>query len=127
VSPLTRVPLGIMAVLVAGLSLAVEFLGVSLKLGFWALALLVLPAGLAVVYLLGYRTLPYEPPASPARGPPAAVPADDEPFVDPVEEADAWESSQPPEDPAGAPEGGSADAPPARNADDGPSGQSGTM
>jgi hypothetical protein len=86
--------------------------------GWWRLGFFAIPVVVAVYYLNEYRKLPYEPwhffppqpspapaatpspgaapasapPATPA--PPAAVPAapeeaaDDEPFVDPVEEAD---------------------------------------
>jgi hypothetical protein len=87
---LLRVPLPVMATIIAGLALLVEVLGIEARLGVWSLALLAIPGALAVVYLLEYRTLPYEP-WHPRPAPTPATPSpedDEEEFVDPVEEAD---------------------------------------
>jgi hypothetical protein len=87
---LVRVPLPVMTVIIAGLALGVEVLGLAAGYGSWSLALLAIPSALAVAYLLEYRTLPYEPwhPA-PRAAPSTLAPADDhEEFIDPVEEAD---------------------------------------
>lgn len=112
--PLARVPFPIMIGVVAGLALLVEYLGVDLKFGLWSLALLVIPAALALAYLIEFRRLPYEPPAArPASGsaPQLRSVLDDEPFVDPVEEADRWET----EHHNGPEQGGSAPPPPAES------------
>jgi hypothetical protein len=85
---LVRLPLPVMAALVGGLALVVEVLGIEARLGVWSLALLALPAALAIVYLLEYRTLPYEPWHPPSAAPAAAPSEDEEEFIDPVEEAD---------------------------------------
>jgi len=66
------------------------------KLGISTLYFLAIPLALAVAYLAWYRTLPYEPKPSPAgAGPvPAPTPDDDEPFEDPVEEADRLDEEE---------------------------------
>jgi hypothetical protein len=99
---LVRIPLPIMTVIIAGLALGVEVLGLVAGYGQWSLALLAIPGVLAAAYLLEYRTLPYEPwhPA-PRRPQPAptlapAPGADEEEFVDPVEEADRLDSAAAP-------------------------------
>lgn len=94
---LVRVPLPIMTVIVAGLALGVEVLGLVAGYGSWSLALLLIPGALAAAYLLEYRTLPYEPwhPAPRATPAPARLAEDPEEFIDPVEEADRLESSEP--------------------------------
>jgi len=80
--------LPVVAVLLGALSLALIYLGRSWGFGLFTLLLLIVPIALAVGYLAWYRTLPYEPfqrRVTPAPRP-AATP--DEPFEDPVEEAD---------------------------------------
>lgn len=72
---------------VAALSLGVVALGLFLHLGVWSLVLLVIPGAIVAVYIGQYAKLhPSEPVASGAdlTGP-------DEPFDDPVEEADRME------------------------------------
>jgi hypothetical protein len=95
---LVRIPLPIMTVIVAGLSLVVEVLGLVAGYGSRSLLLLFIPGALAAVYLLEYRTLPYEPwhPAPRAVPAPAVVTEDPEEFIDPVEEADRLESLEVP-------------------------------
>ena len=80
--------LPVVAALLAVLALALLFLGRLWGLGIDSLFLLAVPVALAIAYLAWYRTLPYEP--RPAARAPAAVglPVDNEPFEDPVEEAD---------------------------------------
>ncbi len=94
---LVRVPLPVMTVIIAGLALGVEVLGLIAGLGSWSLALLAIPGALAVVYLLEYRTLPYEPwHLNPRPSPtlsPSAPTTEPEEFVDPVEEADRLDST----------------------------------
>jgi hypothetical protein len=91
---LLRVPLPVMTVIIAGLALGVEVLGLVAGLGRWSLALLAIPGVLAAAYLLEYRTLPYEPwhpaPRRAASAPAASLTpgTEEEEFVDPVEEAD---------------------------------------
>ncbi len=84
---LIRIPLPVMAVLIAILALGVIVLGLIAGLGARSLWLLFIPGLLAVAFLLEYRKLPYVPwgsrPASPA-----AADLPDEEFIDPVEEAD---------------------------------------
>ena len=97
---LVRVPLPVMTVIIAGLALGVEVLGLVAGLGSWSLALLAIPGALAVVYLLEYRTLPYEPwhlNPRPSPAVPASAPmAEPEEFIDPVEEADRLDSASSP-------------------------------
>lgn len=80
--------LPVVAVLIGVLTLGLVLLGRFLGLGIYTLALLALPIGLALAYLVWYSKLPYEPRR--VSGPAAApfTPTPDEPFEDPVEEAD---------------------------------------
>jgi hypothetical protein len=96
----------VMALLVV-LTLGLVFLGRWYwDLGLNTFLLLAVPLVLAVVYLAWYRTLPYVP-SRPQAGV-GAVPADEdeEPFEDPVEEADllddAEEEGKAPEEPVDA-------------------------
>jgi len=82
--------LPVVAALLAVLALGLIVLGRYLGLGVDTFFLLAVPILLAVAYLAWYRTLPYEP-LRPA--PPPAV-AGDEPFEDPVEEADRIEGAR---------------------------------
>jgi len=81
--PVVTVALGVLA---GGL---IE-LGRYWGLGLSSLGFLVVPLVLAVVYILWYRTLPYIPRGVPAgtRSPSLSGTGVDEPFEDPVEEAD---------------------------------------
>lgn len=90
---LSLLSLPVVAVLLAALTLALVLAGrFWWNLGLATFALLVVPVVLAVAYLAWYRTLPYEP-ARPAPSP-STFPfePDDEPFEDPVEEADRFEA-----------------------------------
>ena len=79
----------VVTVLLIALTLALILLGRYWGLGLSALFLLAVPIALAVAYFSWYRTLPYEPSRPrPAAGPP---PVDEEPFEDPVEEADRYD------------------------------------
>ena len=123
---LGRIPLFAMAVGLAGAMLVLVVLWAGPYLRSWGdarFALVALPVLLAAVYLNEYRKLPYEPwhwgtspvatgPAPASAPPPAmvatepgAVPAPpaEEPFDDPVEEADRLE---------GGPADGPSDGPP---------------
>jgi hypothetical protein len=116
---LVRIPLPVMTVIVAGLALGVEVLGLVAGYGSWSLALLLIPGALAAAYLLEYRTLPYEPWHSASRAAPApsVAPDDPEEFIDPVEEADRLDRTAPPGTPGSSaevtsppePSGGSSD------------------
>jgi hypothetical protein len=75
----------IVLILLAALTFALILLGSAWGLGDRALYLLAIPIALAIAYLAWYRTLPYTPPAAPA---PPTGPVLEEPFEDPVEEAD---------------------------------------
>lgn len=94
-SSFSLLSLPVVAVLLAALALGLIFLGRTYGLGVVTFALLSVPIALAVLYLAWYRTLPYEPPV---RSPRAEVLDEegeapvDEPFDDPVEEADRFES-----------------------------------
>lgn len=74
--------LPVVAVLLAALTLGLVLVGLHYGLGPATFTLLVIPIALAVAYLAYYRTLPYE----------GARPVDEEPFEDPVEEADRIDS-----------------------------------
>jgi len=94
----------VVMVLLVVLTLGLVFVGRwYLGLGLDTFILLAIPLVLAVVYLAWYRTLPYVPSGPQARAGPAAMDEDDEPFEDPVEEADlldeTTEDAQPPDDP----------------------------
>jgi hypothetical protein len=111
---LVRVPLPVMSVIIAGLALGVEVLGLQAGLGAWSLALLAIPGVLAVGYLLEYRKLPYEPwHPSPRVAPAATAPVEDrEEFIDPVEEADRLDRAADPDAPAPRAEAVASPAPP---------------
>ncbi|HYB77488.1 MAG TPA: hypothetical protein VEE83_02245 [Thermoplasmata archaeon] len=99
----------VVAVLLAVLVLALLFLGKAWGLGTMTFYLLAIPVALAIAYLAWYRTLPYEP-YTPRTVPPAARAArvvDDEPFEDPVEEADELEREHAIQDRASEPDDGS--------------------
>jgi hypothetical protein len=98
--------LPVVAVLIGALTLGLVLLGRYWNLGVVTLFLLVVPIALAVAYLWWYSKLPYEPlrpTAAPSRTP-APPPMVDEPFEDPVEEADRYARTgapePPPEEPA---------------------------
>ncbi|HLM69824.1 MAG TPA: hypothetical protein VK423_00365 [Thermoplasmata archaeon] len=78
--------LPVFAALLAALTLGLILLGRYYNLGTTTFALFAVPVLLAVVYLAWYRTLPYESPR--ARRVPAPAEDEEEPFEDPVEEAD---------------------------------------
>jgi len=87
--------LPVVVTLIGVLTLGLILLGRYWNLGITTLFLLVIPIALAVAYLSWYSKLPYEPlrlrprPA-PAPSPPPVV---EEPFEDPVEEADRYSQS----------------------------------
>jgi len=84
--------LPVVAVALGALTLALLFAGRYFDLGTASLALFAIPVVLAVGYLAWYRTLPYAPSRPRPTPKPAVVVTDetseDEPFEDPVEEAD---------------------------------------
>lgn len=84
--------LPVVAVLIGLVTIGLLFLGRFLNLGIYTLLLLAVPIALAVAYLVWYSRLPYEPWRPPATiaAPVAAAP--EEPFEDPVEEADRLET-----------------------------------
>jgi len=87
--------LPIVAVMLAVLVLALLFLGRLWGLGVTTFYLLAIPVVLAVAYLAWYRTLPYEPIRRTTASTAAAATVDDEPFEDPVVEADEFERTGP--------------------------------
>ncbi len=106
---IARVPLFLMAVIIAGVTLiALLFYAAATyhDLGYWRLTFFAPSVVLAAYYLSEYRKLPYEPwHFAPPRAPPSAVAvapvppvanaaADEEPFEDPVEEADRLEQEK---------------------------------
>jgi len=82
--------LPVVACLLAVLTLGLVLVGRSYGLGTTTFALLAIPVVLALAYLAWYRTLPYQRPRPRPRAVPP--PEDDEPFEDPVEEADRMEA-----------------------------------
>ena len=80
----------VVMVLLVALTLALIVLGQWYwKLGLYTLYLLAIPLALAVAYLAWYRTLPLmQPPPQSAVAKVVPGDDDDEPFEDPVEEAD---------------------------------------
>ena len=93
-----------MMAVIAGLSIVALLLALHFQWGYWRIAFFAIPAVVAGYYLNEYRKLPYEPyrfwpqrpaatvapataPAAPTASPASAAP-EEEPFVDPVEEAD---------------------------------------
>ena len=117
---IARIPFPWMLGIVAALVIVVDAVGTIERLGLRTLYLLAIPIVLAVWYLLEYRTLPMEEkptpvaPVTPAAGLGATTAADppnpdgtsassttieppidpNEPFDDPVEEADRIESEE---------------------------------
>ncbi|MGD1099753.1 MAG: hypothetical protein ABR888_05365 [Thermoplasmata archaeon] len=95
--PISMLSYSVVMGLLVALTLVLVLLGEWYwKLGISTLYFLAIPLALAVAYLAWYRTLPYEPKPSPAgAGPvPAPTPDDDEPFEDPVEEADRLDEEE---------------------------------
>ncbi|MGA9840183.1 MAG: hypothetical protein WBF81_07280 [Thermoplasmata archaeon] len=86
-----RVPLPAVAAALALISFGIVALGIYLHLGMYWPVLLVLPLAIAAVYISQYSRRPFEP--SPPRT--TGEPATDEPFDDPVEEADRIEAAAP--------------------------------
>ena len=80
--------LPVAAVLLGALSLGLVYLGRSWGFGLYTLLLLIVPIALAVGYLAWYRTLPYEPSQRRVAPAPRPTATPEEPFEDPVEEAD---------------------------------------
>jgi len=82
--------LPVVAVALGALAVGLVELGRFWGLGGDALLLLVIPIVLAVTYISWYRALPYEPRGRPSAATswPASATVTDEPFEDPVEEAD---------------------------------------
>jgi len=82
--------LPVVTVALGALAVGLIALGRYWGLGLSSLYFLVVPVALALLYARWYRTLPYEPRGVPAGARPVSLPgvADDEPFEDPVEEAD---------------------------------------
>ena len=106
------------AVMLGALTLGLVYVGRYYALGVVTLFLLAAPIILAVVYLWWYSTLPYEPRPARLRRTPSTVPepATEEPFEDPVMEADEADRTARAEPPAEAPaivdDDAPADAPP---------------
>lgn len=89
------------AAIVAALTVGLVVLGLELGWGGFAYLLVVLPVGVAIAYLVSYSRLtpPEEERTQPPPGP-SILPAEEEPFVDPVEEADRIASGEiPPSSP----------------------------
>jgi len=86
--------LPVVAVLLGALSLVLVYLGRSWGFGDYTLLLLIVPIALAVGYLAWYRTLPYEPAQRRVTAAPRPAAAADEPFEDPVEEADRLDQEE---------------------------------
>jgi len=82
--------LPVVAVMLGALTVGLVELGRVSSLGEYSLLLLVIPIALAVIYISWYSALPYEPRGRPTTVPslPASAVGGDEPFEDPVEEAD---------------------------------------
>ena len=85
--------LPVFVVVLAVLTFGVVLLGRYLGLGLDSFFLLAVPVAVAVAYLAWYRTLPLESPRA------RAWTEDDEPFEDPVEEADRLEEESVPAGP----------------------------
>ena len=98
--------LPVVAVALGALAVGLVELGRYWSLGLVSLAFLVVPLALAIVYIRWYHRLPYTPPGTPARAPSTSPlsPGAEEPFEDPVEEADRLDQDSkmgpPPEEPA---------------------------
>ena len=97
--------LPVVAVALGALAVGLIELGRYWGLGLLSLGLLAVPLVLAVVYIFWYHALPYEPRGAHTGAPPAAVlgAGAEEPFEDPVEEADRFDQASkdevPPEEP----------------------------
>jgi len=97
--------LPVVAVALAALAVGLVELGRFWGWGSSALYLIAVPLVLAIGYTLWYRTLPYAPRGAPSAPSAPAVMGSgaDEPFEDPVEEADLLEQAAktgpPPEEP----------------------------
>jgi hypothetical protein len=81
-----QVPFGIVVALLGFASLGVVVLGLERKLGAYSLLLLAVPLVIAAVYLSQYSRRPDVPSSARVSGAPMDPP--NEPFDDPVEEAD---------------------------------------
>lgn len=122
-SVIVRLPLAAMAAVLAALTLVALILASDSEFGSWGwgrFAFFAIPVLVAVYYLTQYRKLPFEPwhffpprptpeptPAPDAAAPvtmtpSGAEPSADEPFEDPVEEADRLAQEAPPEGPSAA-------------------------
>lgn len=88
--------LPVFAGLLGVLTLALMLLGRYFDLGTNTFLLLAIPIALAIMYLARYSTLPHTPERRRARPRPVAPPPEEEePFDDPVEEADRIDSEPP--------------------------------
>ena len=112
--------LPVVAVALGALAVGLVELGRYWNFGLASLSLIAIPLVLAIAYSLWYRTLPYKtrgPPSS-SSAPTAMGSGTEEPFEDPVEEADRLEqaakSGPPPEAPAVEEDDGAAESPPSR-------------
>lgn len=87
-------PFVAVAALVGALTVGLVVLGTELQWGAYTYALVVIPVAIAIAYLVSYsRVAPPEPAGAPT--PPPDAPGDaEEPFVDPVEEADQLASGE---------------------------------
>ncbi|HLM90594.1 MAG TPA: hypothetical protein VK424_00840 [Thermoplasmata archaeon] len=109
-SPIVRLSLPAMTAVIGGLTVVALLLAIRFDWGFWRYGFFAIPAVVAVYYLNEYRKLPYEPYHFwPTRAAPAPTPAPpttatpiapaavvEEPFEDPVEEADRLATETPP-------------------------------
>lgn len=106
--------LPVAAVLLGALTLSLIYLGRYWGFGAYTLLLLVVPIALAAAYLAWYRTLPYEPVAPRPAGAAQSAAALDEPFEDPVEEADRYaqeSGAEASEAPVGVPDASTKESP----------------
>jgi hypothetical protein len=112
--------LPVVAVALGALAVGLIELGRYWGLGLTSLAFLAVPLVLALVYIRWYHRLPYVPPGAPARATSAPLPGvgAEEPFEDPVEEADRFDQASktgsPPEQPAIVEDDSAADSPSVR-------------
>ena len=90
-----RLPYWTMAVLLAGLTLALIFLGFRLGLGLYSFSLLAIPVALMVWYMAEYSTTQVA--ALPATTAPPSPASTSEAFDDPVIEADLFDSVNEPD------------------------------
>ena len=89
-------PFVFVAALVAALTVGLVVLGLELYWGYYAYLLVLIPVAIAGYYLVSFsRTAPAEEePGPPAAASPETAGAGEEPFVDPVEEADRLASGE---------------------------------